>query len=137
MRLGGRWFDWILWGAASALPGYGYRLWRVLLAAAFVVGLGVPVYLQALGDGRLVRPDSATADVRHDAVLYSLDVVLPAVSLGAQERWTRVPAADAGSAEPKLDALWLTLWLQRAAGWYLAGVAALSVAFRAFARHGR
>lgn len=128
-RLNHRWFDWTLWGAVAALPGYGYRLWRVVLAAVIVVGLGVPVYVQALNEGRLVRPPDATADMRLDAMFYGLDVVLPAVSLGPQESWTRVPAA-----EQPADALMLTIWLQIAAGWCLAFVAVIAVALRVIGR---
>lgn len=130
-RLNGRWLDWILWGVVAALPGYGYRLWRVLLAAAVGVGLGVPVYIQALNDGRLVRvPDTAT-DARLDAILYSLDVVLPVASLGPQNTWTRTATNSTPDADNEQDTLAITYWLQVALGWYFAIVAAASIVLRA------
>lgn len=137
MRLGGRWHDWALWGAAAALPGYGYRLWRVLLAALVTVGLGVPVYSAALLDGRLVRTNGVSPGAHFDAALYSLDVVLPLVSIGTRERWTPAPAVRKAEVGPGVDTLTLTTWLQTAMGWYLAFAAAMGVSLRTASARGK
>lgn len=83
-----------LWGA---LAGYGHRPGRIVVALLAVWLAGAGVFALAAGHHALAATSPPAAAGGFDPWLYSLDVLLPLVDLGAERDWRPVASAAAGA----------------------------------------
>lgn len=98
-RLGRAGWLWNLFLGATI--GYGYRPWRALLWLVAVVALGIVLFSSALSSGLMVPTNrdaytlyersnrtELTAGYPHfNALLYSLDLLVPGIELGQKSCW--------------------------------------------------
>ena len=68
----------------DAVVGYGYRTWRAVLALVAIIGVGWWVFACASWDHLIALKAQRP---RFEPWLYSIDVVLPIISLGQENAW--------------------------------------------------
>ncbi len=111
------------WGARSwnffldFTIGHGYQIWRVLLIALFLVGLGGFIFQSAYQSDQMMLLKDSEAHPEFQAFMYSLDVFLPIVDLHQKAYW--LPFTQDGCNYFFMIYLWIHICL----GWLLTTLA--------------
>ena len=103
--------------------GHGYQVWRILIFACSIIGIGAFVFYIANYMGVMVPvKDAATKTPFFQPIIYSIDLFLPIVNLHEEEYW--LPMGQGKFSNFFMGYLWVHIFL----GWLLTtiGVAGLT-----------
>ncbi len=90
---------WALSTAFGLIAGYGLAPIRIARTLALYLALGIAGVLAMNAQGALVRPDGAACNGAIEPALYAIDVAIPVLDLGQENRCApgRSPRAELGA----------------------------------------